>query len=129
MAATPDTMLVCKNDQKYILSDGNYRERMIANYDRIIETANTLITHGNFAHGLSNVRYLLMHNNTILYLRCNNKDLKTTAHNMAVIGNALYMGAYNVPEKTRQLRGIVRECEDMKELVRREKDSKEAESL
>ena len=110
-------MLVGKRDQKYIISDGNYRERLMMYYNNVIECANNLQKYGNYAHGMFNLSYFLKHNNTILHLCCDDTELKINAYNMAVVGNSLYLGAYKQSEIIQKLKEIIKDCEDMKNKI------------
>lgn len=108
-----NTMLVGKNDQKYILSDKDFRNRLLVFYGNTIQLAKDLQL-GNFAHGMSNMRYFLKYTNTILHIRCDDKELKTRAHNIAVVGDSLYLGLYPPSEKLQKLKEIATECEYLK---------------
>ena len=110
-------MLVGENGQKRILSYGNSYQNLIDYYNVIIKCSNDLQTYGNFSHGMSTLRYYLKYNNTIFYLKCDNEELKTKAHNMAIIGHLLYMGTYQKTERNKILKEIITDCEDMKQII------------
>lgn len=108
-----NTMLVGRNDQKYIRSDKDFRNRLLRFYSYTIQYAKDLQL-GNFPHGMSSMRYYLKHTNTILHLRCDDEELKTRAHNIAVVGDSLYLGLYPPSEKLQKLKEIATECEYLK---------------